>query len=111
MRIQSKQMSEAAAVPDHEGPRAGQSGGGPAFPSIIVQGAAMARIEAEMGGDTGSEIGGVLVGNAAPSTNFVLVTGSLPAPSVDVDANAGGEGDGSGQSSGHFTFTAAMLEE
>ncbi len=49
------------------------------FPSIIIQGQALARIEAEMRADTTAEFGGVLVGNAAPSTNFVLVTGSLPA--------------------------------
>ena len=42
----------------------------------------MARIEAEMGADTGADVGGVLVGNAAPSTNFVLVTASLSAPQL-----------------------------
>ena len=69
----------------------------------------MARIEAEMGGDTGSEIGGVLVGNAAPSTNFVLVTGSVPAPLTDVEA--GVDGEAAGSQTGQFTFTAASLED
>jgi len=81
-------MSDAAAVPDHDGPPPEPAGGDGGYPSIIIQGSAMARIEAEMGADTGAEIGGVLVGNAAPSTNFVLVTGSLPAPRLIVEASA-----------------------
>lgn len=115
-------MSDAAAVPDNDGLRPDPAGGG-RFPSIIIQGAAIARIEAEMGGDTGSEVGGVLVGNAAPSTNFVLITGSLPAPQlvaeqgvVAIDSDGSGA-DGSGATVADpagqqmFTLTAAVLED
>ncbi|MEO6494506.1 MAG: hypothetical protein ABIP99_16880 [Ilumatobacteraceae bacterium] len=126
-------MSDAAAVPDHDGPSTDAEGGGGGYPSIIIQGAAIARIEAEMGGDTSSEVGGVLVGNAAPSTNFVLITGSLPAPQIvaepptsiavdgqDEEVGADGEAGDADNAEGvdavasappTFTLTASVLED
>lgn len=115
------QMSDAAAVPEQNESDASRSDGDiPGYPSIIIQGAALARIEAEMAHDTEAEVGGVLVGNAAPSTNFVLVTGSLAAPrsgsdsapATDDEMSIGESVDdtAAAPSTTPFTFTAATLE-
>ncbi len=115
------EMSDAAEVPEQNQSDTSRSDGDiPGYPSIIIQGAALARIEAEMASDIDAEVGGVLVGNAAPSTNFVLVTGSLAAPRLGSDSvpssddemsiGEGGDDDAAAPSTQPFTFTAATLE-
>ncbi|HRE00401.1 MAG TPA: hypothetical protein PLV68_03825 [Ilumatobacteraceae bacterium] len=127
----------SAAETDTPEARSGQTGSGqpPDFASIIIQGGALQRIQAELAADTSAEIGGVLVGNAAPSTNFVLVTGSLPAsrplptPGFEAvealeadgvgDAGESAVGDAGGDDSGSdfstapvtFSLSAEVLED
>ncbi len=85
LRIQSIRMSAAE-------PPAGGAGPG-SYPAIIVRGDALDRLRTAPPGSAGSV--GVLVGNAAPSTNFVLVTAHLEADTA-----------GSGSS----TFGAAQID-
>ncbi len=69
-----------------------------------------------MGADTGAEYGGVLVGNAAPSTNFVLITASVAAASAVLPEPAESSTDlestvADGPSSpGSFALSAVSLE-
>ena len=85
LRIQCLRMSAAE-------PPAGGAGPG-SYPAIIVRGDALERLRTSPPGSPGSI--GVLVGNAAPSTNFVLVTAHLEADT-----------DGSGSS----TFGATQID-
>jgi proteasome lid subunit RPN8/RPN11 len=57
-------------------------------PSIIMRGEALEIIEHHMDRDSSVSVGGVLVGNASPNANLVIVTGSVPLDRARTDSFA-----------------------